>query len=126
MNVESGYEEIAKDLGDKDLKAESRASISEDEITSFCLWLKEETKPFVGKVTLSKRLKSVPAVLFGQVSASMRVMMNMMQQHSDDPAEAARQLEAVSHNQTLEINPSHPIIYKLNELRKKMPQRQAR
>ena len=87
------------------------------DVTQFCLWLKEETKPYVGKVTLSKRLKSVPCVLFGQVSASMRVMMNMMQTQSENPAEAARQLEAMSHNQTLEINPSHPIIVKLNELR---------
>jgi hypothetical protein len=33
----------------------------------------------VGKVTLSKRLKDVPLVLYGQVSANMRIMMNMMQ-----------------------------------------------
>ena len=90
----------------------------EEDITQFCLWLKEETKPYVGKVTLSKRLTSVPMVLFGQVSASMRVMMNMMQSQTDNPAEAARQLEAMSHNQTLEINSQHPMIMKLNELRK--------
>jgi len=87
-------------------------------VTSFCLWLKEETKPYVGKVTLSKRLTRVPCVLFGQVSASMRVMMQMMQQQAENPAESARQLEAMSHNQTLEISPSHPFIVKLNELRK--------
>ena len=27
-------------------------------------------------------------------------------------------MEAITHNQTLEINPNHPIIIKLNELRK--------
>ena len=80
--------------------------------------MKEETKPYVGKVTISKRLTEVPVVLYGQVSSSMRVMMNMMQGQSDNPAEAARQMEAMSHNQTLEINSFHPIIVKLNELRK--------
>lgn len=44
--------------------------------------------------------------------------MNMMQSQSENPAEAAKQLEAMSHNQTLEINPTSPIIVKLNELRK--------
>lgn len=41
-----------------------------------------------------------------------------MQSQGDSPPEAARQLEAMSTNQTLEINPSHPIIVKLNDLRK--------
>lgn len=77
VNVESGYEEISKDLGDKILytDAEKAQQLPEEDITSFCLWLKEHCKPFVGKVTLSKRLKSVPCVLFGQVSANMRAMM---------------------------------------------------
>ena len=90
VNVESGYEEVSKDLGEKNVHSDFKgAQIPEDDITPFCLWIKEQTKPFVGKVTLSKRLKSVPCVLFGQVSANMRVMMNMMQSQSDNPAEAA-------------------------------------
>ena len=91
INVESGYEEVSKDLGDKDIYSESdkSQSIPEEDITPFCLWLKEHCKPYVGKVTLSRRLKSVPCVLFGQVSANMRAMMHMMQSQSDNPAEAA-------------------------------------
>ena len=46
--------------------------IPEEEVTTFSLWLKEHSKPYVGKVTLSRRLTDVPMVLFGQVSASMR------------------------------------------------------
>ena len=66
VNVESGYEEIAKDLGDKDIaRDDSKESVPEEDITSFCLWLKEQTKPYVGKITISKRLTEVPAVLFG-------------------------------------------------------------
>ena len=91
VNVESGYEEIAKDVGDKQVNRDASVpSVPDEDVTQLCLWLKEQTKPFVGKVTLSKRLSSVPCVLFGQVSASMRVAMNMMQQHSDNPQEAAR------------------------------------
>lgn len=71
VNVESGYEEISKDLGEKP-KSENdknKPQIPEDDITTFCLWLKENHKTHVGKVTISKRLTDVPLVLFGQVSA---------------------------------------------------------
>lgn len=78
VNVESGYEEIAKDLGDKDTNEGQRSLIPEEDVTPFCLWLKENTKPFVGKVSVSKRLKDVPVVLFGQMSSNMRAVMHMM------------------------------------------------
>jgi molecular chaperone HtpG/TNF receptor-associated protein 1 len=65
VNVESGYEEISKDLGEKKVYDDRTPQIPEEDITGFCLWLKEQSKPFVGKVTLSKRLKSVPCVLYG-------------------------------------------------------------
>ena len=112
VNVESGYEEIQKDLGDRKQTEEdlNKPKLPEDDVTSFCLWLKEQHKPYVGKVTLSQRLTDVPLVLFGQVSASMRIMAQMMQSQGDNPPEAARQLEAMSTNQTLEINTTHPII----------------
>jgi hypothetical protein len=51
-------------LGNKQVKSDL-PSIPDEDVTQFLLWLKEETKPFVGKVTLSKRLSSVPMVLFG-------------------------------------------------------------
>lgn len=80
VNVESGYEEISKDLEknkteEDEMQDRKRESIPDEEITNFSLWLKEQTKPYVGKVTISKRLKDVPMVLFGQVSANMRLMM---------------------------------------------------
>jgi len=81
VNVESGYEEVSKDLGERKVnRPEGAKMLPEEDVASFVLWLKEQTKPYVGKVTLSKRLTDVPAVLFGQVSSSMRIMMNMMQQ----------------------------------------------
>mmetsp|Transcript_12567 Transcript_12567/g.21153 ORF Transcript_12567/g.21153 Transcript_12567/m.21153 type:complete len:367 (+) Transcript_12567:383-1483(+) len=116
VNVESGYDEISRDIenskkGQDDL---NKPSLPDEDVTNFCLWLKDTTKPYVGKVSLSKRLKSSPAVLYGQISANMRMMMSLMQQQSEDPAEANRQMEMMSHNQTLEINPNHQVMIKLN------------
>ncbi len=82
----------------------------EEELTGFCLWMKNELQPTVTKVSISKRLTSQPAVIFGQMSSSMRMMMQMMDQ--SQAAEANK-------NVTLEINPQHPILVKLNRLRKK-------
>lgn len=83
-------------------------------MTTFSLWLKNELKNNVGKVSISKRLKDQPAILFGQVSSSMRMVMAMMEQQGNPG-----QMADINKNNTLEINPSHPIIVKLNELRKK-------
>lgn len=54
-------------------------ALPEDDITTFSLWLKNELSQNVSKITISKRLKGVPAVLFGQVSSSMRMVMQMME-----------------------------------------------
>lgn len=71
--------------------------------------MKSELEPLVSKVSISRRLKSAPAVIVGDVSASMRVMMKMMDQ---------TQFDELSKNQTIEINPNHSLITKLNDLRK--------
>jgi TNF receptor-associated protein 1 len=42
--------------------------------------LKNELQPTVSKVSLSKRLKDTPAIVVGQVSSSMRMIMQMMEQ----------------------------------------------
>ena len=95
-----------------------RSRIPEEDITSYCLWLKEELKPHVGKVTISKRLRDTPCIISGQMSSSQRLAYQMMAQQSgsmpNDP-----QLEEASRQQTLELNPSHPLIVNLNQLRKK-------
>ena len=43
VNVESGYEEILKDIGDQTNKNlyQDKKTLPEDEVTPFCLWLKE-------------------------------------------------------------------------------------
>lgn len=82
VNIETSYEEIQKDLGsNKDEKEETAKTggLPEEDVTTFSLWLKNELSKNVGKVSISKRLKGQPAVLFGQVSSSMRMVMQMME-----------------------------------------------
>ena len=80
MNVESAFDQISKDLGGKpEEEAAARNRIPDEDTTTFCLWLKEELKGNVAKVTISKRLTTTPAILTGQVSSSMQVMMKMME-----------------------------------------------
>lgn len=66
VNIESAFEEIQKDLG-KNFEEEmlDRSRLPEEDITSFCLWLKEELQPHVGKVTISKRLRDTPCIISG-------------------------------------------------------------
>ena len=79
VNIENSYEEVSKDLKHTENKKDG-PRVSEDDITPFSLWLKNELQENVNKVTISKRLTGSPAVLFGQVSSSMRVIMQMMDQ----------------------------------------------
>ena len=111
VNIETNFEEIAKDV-DHRVEVDKLHGLPEEDTTSFCLWIKSELEPFVSKVSISRRLKASPAVIVGDVSASMRVMMKMMDQSQFDEA---------SKNQVLEINPNHPIITRLNTIRKINP-----
>ena len=45
-------------------------------------------------------------------------MMQIQNASGQDPEEIKQQLEMMSRNQTLEINSNHPIIIKINKLRK--------
>lgn len=115
VNIETSYDEISKDLGKSDTSS-VQSRLPEDEVTPFCLWLKNELQPSISKVTLSRRLKDTPAIVVGQMSSSMRVMMQMMNQQSGDGGGMPN--EQAFKDQTLEINPAHPIIVNLNHLRK--------
>ena len=80
VNIEASFEEIQKDIGSSTPSAEAQSRLPEDDTTSFCLWLKNELGDSIEKVTLSKRLKDMPAIVVGQVSSSMRMVMQMMEQ----------------------------------------------
>ena len=90
ISIESAFDEIQKDLGTStEMESLERSRIPENDITPFCIWLKEELKDSVGKVTISKRLKDTPAIVSGNMSSSMRIMMQMMESHGqvNDPGQ---------------------------------------
>jgi TNF receptor-associated protein 1 len=66
-------------LGKKDEDISTFSRIPEEDVATFSLWLKNELQPTVSKVSLSKRLKDTPAIVVGQMSSSMRMMMQMME-----------------------------------------------
>jgi TNF receptor-associated protein 1 len=108
INIESNFEEVAGDLDDR-IEHDKVLGIPEEEITPFSLWLKSELTPTIARVTISKRLANTPAVIVGQVSSSLRAMLAMVDQS---------QFEQAIKDQSLEINPNHPIMVKLNRVRK--------
>lgn len=79
--------------------------------------MKNELSQHIGKVTISKRLRDTPAIISGQMSSSMRIMMQMMEQ-GQGHAPNSQQLEQIARDQTLELNAGHPLIVNLNKLRK--------
>ena len=81
-NIETSFDEIQKDLKINldHTPAEGTVSLPDEDVTGFSLWLKNEMQQHVSKVSISKRLKNQPAVLIGQYSSSMRMVMAMMEQ----------------------------------------------
>ena len=116
VSIESNFDEIQKDLGfDSEVESAERSRLPENDLTPFLLWLKEELKDNIGKVTISKRLKDTPAIITGNMSSSMRIMMQMMESHGQaDP----QMLQKATKEQVLELNAAHPIVVNLNQLRK--------
>jgi len=81
-NIETSYDEIQKELKINldQIPSEGTVSLPEEDVVGFSLWLKNELHQFASKVSISKRLKNQPAVIIGQVSSSMRMVMAMMEQ----------------------------------------------
>lgn len=57
VSIESAYEEIQKDLGIKHEDTSANSRIPEEDVTGFCLWLKNELSDNISKVQISRRLK---------------------------------------------------------------------
>lgn len=108
INIESNYEEVSKEFQGKEV--DSSKGVPSDDVTGFCLWIKNELQPVVSQVTISKRLKDSPAIVISQASAGMRQMMAMMDKS---------QVAEFSKNLTFELNANHNLITGLNLLRKK-------
>ncbi|CAD8125602.1 unnamed protein product [Paramecium sonneborni] len=113
VNIESDQAEVDKvaqkssEEKDKNEEINVETNIPNDEITPFCLWLKNELNPIISQVQVSKRLKTSPAIIVSAISSGMRQVMHAMGQSTDDLK-----------NLTLEINVHNPIIINLNKVRK--------
>ena len=72
VNIEqASIDEVRKELGIDGGEAADTSRLPEEDVTNFCLWLKDTLSSKVGKVLLSKRLTNTPALLVGQMSSSM-------------------------------------------------------
>jgi HSP90 family molecular chaperone len=111
INIETNYEDFAKDI--KQTEHDKVKGIPEEDLTTFCLWTKNELQPVVSKVQVSKRLTDSPAIIVSQWSSGMRQVLTMMDRG---------QGMDVNKNLTFEVNPNHELIIKLNTLRKANPQ----
>ena len=94
-------------------ETKKEGALSDDAAKSLLQWLKETLGDKVGEVRVSQRLVESPAVVVDadkHMTASMRRMMKAMKQDSELAA-------PVKHD--LEINPTHPIMARLDAMRQK-------
>lgn len=56
---------MRKELGIEVKDTEVREQLPEEDVTNFCLWLKDSLSQKVSKVQISRRLKDTPAVAVG-------------------------------------------------------------
>ena len=57
-------------------------------------------------------MKDTPAIVTGNMSSSMRIMMQMMESHGQ--LNDSSQLDKIAKEQVLELNAAHPIVVNLN------------
>lgn len=111
INIESSEAELpAELLKEKKEVVMDKEKVPEDDMNLLCMWIKNELQPVVVNVVASKRLQDSPAVVVSSITSGMRQMMAFLDQS---------QISEMSKNLTLEINPTHPIIVKLNKMRAK-------
>jgi TNF receptor-associated protein 1 len=93
------------------LSAQQEPSLDPQEVEELAKWMKTTLLDRVSSVKETKRLVSSPAIIVDHESASFRRMMKFV-----DPSRAPKLPK-----QRLEINAAHPIITRLNALRRREP-----
>jgi molecular chaperone HtpG len=99
---------------DLNLSAKKEGALSEDAAKELSKWLKETLGDKVNEVRVSQRLVDSPAVVVDSdkfMTASMRRIMKAMKQPDGPEVPAAKY--------DFEINPTHPIIARLDAVRQK-------
>ena len=95
--------------------------LTDTQINELSTWMVNILPNRLSKVRATTRLRSSPAVVTDHESASLRRMMRMVEASAGKDSEALRMETHMLPKQTLEINPSHPIIVKLFSLRESTP-----
>ncbi len=98
----------------KDIDEPSKLTLEES--ADFCNWFQTTLDEKVKKVKVTNRLGNSPAIITDHESAALRMMMRMV----DTSQQGAYGAESIP-KQVVEINPAHPIIYGLNDIRKSEP-----
>ncbi|EEF61959.1 molecular chaperone HtpG [Pedosphaera parvula] len=92
-------------------EAKKEGALSDEEAQNLAKWIKETLADRVGEVRASKRLVESPAVIMDSdkfMTSSMRRIMKSMKKDNE---------EQTPFKQDLEINPSHPIMNRLEKMR---------
>jgi TNF receptor-associated protein 1 len=92
----------------------SEGALDEETTKKLCLWIRDQLGERVAEVSGSKRLIDSPAMALNadkMMNAQMRRMMKAMNQGDDSPIKI-----------NLEINPRHPLVARLNEIRETNPE----
>lgn len=118
LRTYGGRSFVSAESGDLDEKPKEKEEEKEKDVEMVALteWMEQSLKDHVTKVITTDRLKDSPAIVVDHEAASLRRMMKLMDQGREGaPSQTLGK-------QSLEINPTHPIILKVNELRKTSPE----
>ena len=95
--------------------------LTKAQVSELAEWIMQDALPKqLKEVKVSSRLRDTPAVIVDHESASLRRMMQMMNQAARD-SESPGMAEHALPKQTMEVNPSHPIITRIYHLRESQP-----
>lgn len=116
LDKEKSSSEEKKDGKDSDEKeSESSTSLSTKEADEFCAWFQMTLDSKVSKCKVTSRLSSSPAVVTDNESGALRRMLRMV-----DTQDGGNDAMALP-KQQVEINPDHPMIKELFEIKDKEP-----
>ena len=111
LNEFDGRKILAAEKADLNLESPAAGALSDDDAAALSAWLKELLGDSVHEVRASRRLVESPAVAVDsdrQLTGSMRRMLKAMGRDCGELPDAAPDLE---------LNPAHPVVVKLEQLR---------
>lgn len=119
ISAEKGDIELDKDNSETEKEnndeSTSSSTLSDKEAAEFCAWFQLTLDKKVSKCKITSRLSSSPAVVTDNESGALRRMMRMVE--TQDSGQDNMDLP----KQQVEINPKHPIIKGLYDIREKEP-----